>query len=171
MSQIQTIITFLQKYSLDVIILSSIITVLTNLVKKVLPEKLNDFKGYLPFLLGVIFYAVYSVFSPINFSVYFVISRGVQSGGVATLIYAFSKHVSKSKGDVTGAISDVLKGILSSNSISGVAKIISKLFSTQIPEEEMLGKIETILQENTEISGEVLTAVAKLITKTLSDKK
>ena len=171
MSEIQVIVAFLQKYSIDVIILSTIITVVTNLVKKVLPEKLSNFKGYLPFIFGVIFYAGYSAFSSSNLSVYTVICKGVQSGGIATLIYAFSKHVSKSKGDVTGAISDVLKGILSAKSISGVAKIISNLFNTQIPEEEMIGKIETILQENTDVSSEVLTAVAKLITKTLTDKK
>ncbi|MBR2323006.1 MAG: hypothetical protein IKA54_05385 [Clostridia bacterium] len=171
MNDIQIVVTFLQNYSLDVVILSAIITLITNLVKKVLPQKLNNFKGYLPFLFGIIFYAIYSFLLSQNLSVFEIFSRGIHSGGIATLIYAFYKHILKSKGNVTVAISDVLKGILSSGSISGVSKIISNLFKTQIPEDEMCVKIEEILKENTDVSGDVLTAVAKLITKTLSQKK
>lgn len=168
---IQVILTFLQKYSIDVVLLGTVITLVTGLTKKVLPEKLSNFKGYLPFLFGIVFYAVYSLFSTRELSVFDVVSRGVQSGGLATLIYAFYKHILKKKGDVKGAISDVLKGILSSKTISGVAHTISSVFQTQISNEEMLRKIEEILQENTDISSDVLSAVAKLIQNALTDKK
>lgn len=144
---------------------------LTGLVKKVLPEKLSNFKGYIPFLFGIIFYAVFSLFFSQNLSVFDTVSRGLQSGGIATLIYAFYKHILKKKGDVKGAISDVLKGILSSKSITGVAHTISTLFKSEISSEEMKRKIEEILQENTELPTDVLSAVAKLIQNSLTDKK
>ncbi len=171
MYDIQIILTFLQKYSLDVVLLGAIITLVTGLTKKVLPEKLSYFKGYLPFLFGIVFYAVFSLFSQQNLSVFDVIGRGVQAGGLATLIYAFYKHILKKKGDVKGAISDVLKGILSSKTITGVAHTISSVFQTQISNEEMLRSIEKILQENTDIPSDVLSAVAKLIQSALTDKK
>jgi prepilin signal peptidase PulO-like enzyme (type II secretory pathway) len=168
---IQILLTFLQKYSFDVLLLGGIITIITGFVKRVLPEKLTNFKGYLPFLFGIVFYAVFSLFIKRELSVFDTVSRGLQSGGIATLIYAFYKHILKKKGDVKGAISDVLKGILSSKSITGVAHMISSIFKTPISNEEMLRKIEEILHENTELSTEVLSAVAKLIQNSLTDKK
>ena len=86
-SDIQIIISFLQKYSIDVLILSAIITLITNVIKRILPENLSNFKGYIPFVLGIIFYFIYSFFIIGNISVFNVVCRGVQSGGVATLIY------------------------------------------------------------------------------------
>ena len=171
MYDIQILFTFLQKYSLDVVFLGGIITILTGIVKRVLPEKLSNFKGYLPFLFGIIFYAVFSLFSKRDLSVCDTVSRGLQSGGIATLIYAFYKHILKKKGDVKGAISDVLKGILSSKSITGVAHTISNIFKSEISSEEIQHRIEEILQKNTELPTEVLSAVAKLIQNSLSDKK
>ena len=171
MSDIQLILSFLQKYSLDVLILSIIITLVTNLIKVVLPEKLSNFKGYIPFILGIIFYTVFSFFSVRELSVFDVISRGVHSGGIATLIYAFCKHISKRKGDVKGAISDLLKGVLSSKAISDVAGTLSTLFKTQLSIDEMQLKIEEILRENTQIDEDVVTAITKLIIGVLQDKK
>ena len=171
MYDIQILLTFLQKYSLDVVLLGAIITMLTGLVKRVLPEKLSSFKGYLPFLFGIVFYAAFSLFSNLELSVLDTISRGLQSGGLATLIYAFYKHILKKKGDVKGAISDVLKGILSSKSISGIAHTISSIFKSEISSEEMQRKIEEILQKNTDLPTDVLSWVAKLIQNSISDKK
>ncbi len=171
MSDIQVILSFLQKYSLDVLIISVIITLITNLIKKILPESLSNFKGYVPFVLGIIFYATFSFFSPRELSVCDVFSRGVQSGGLATLIYAFYKHISKCKGDVKGAISDLLKGILSSKSVNDVANTVSALFKTQLSNDDMQSKIEKILKENTQIEGDLLTAITKLIMGVLQDKK
>ena len=171
MYDIQILLSFLQKYSIDVVLFGGLITILTGLVKRVLPEKLSNFKGYIPFLFGIIFYAVFSLFFNQNLSVFDTVSRGLQSGGIATLIYAFYKHILKKKGDVKGAISDVLKGILSSKSITGVAHTISTLFKSEISSEEMKRKIEEILQENTELPTDVLSAVAKLIQNSLTDKK
>ena len=171
MYDIQILLTFLQKYSLDVVLLGAIITMLTGLVKRILPEKLSNFKGYLPFLFGIVFYAAFSLFSNLELSVLDTISRGLQSGGLATLIYAFYKHILKKKGDVKGAISDVLKGILSSQSISGIAHTISSIFKSEISSEEMQRKIEEILQKNTDLPTDVLSWVAKLIQNSISDKK
>lgn len=171
MYDIQILLSFLQKYSIDVVLFGGLITILTGLVKRVLPEKLSNFKGYIPFLFGIIFYAVFSLFFNQNLSVFDTVSRGLQSGGIATLIYAFYKHILKKKGDVKGAISDVLKGILSSKSITGVAHTISTLFKSEISSEEIQRKIEEILQENTELPTDVLSAVAKLIQNSLTDKK
>ena len=170
-SDIQIIISFLQKYSIDVLILSAIITLITNVIKRVLPENLSNFKGYIPFVLGIIFYFIYSFFIIGNISVFNVVCRGVQSGGVATLIYAFYKHILKSKGDVKGAISDLLKGIVTAKSSSDVAKSVSNLFKTELSIDEQQTKIVEILKENTQIDDELITVITKLILGVLQDKK
>ena len=171
MNDIKTIVTFLQKYSLDVLILSVVIMIVTNLIKLILPQKFSNFKGYIPFLLGIIFYALSSLLSTKELSVLDVLSRGVQSGGLATLIYAFYKHILKSKGDVKGAIYDLLKGIISSTAITDVAKNLSTLFSSELSTSEMKSKIEEILKENTEVDSDVLNAISKLIINVFEGKK
>ena len=171
MNDISLIITFLQKYSLEILIIGIITVIVTNLVKKILPESLKNFKGYLPFLFGIIFYAVYSLIFIKDVSVYLIVSKGVQSGGLATLLYAFLKHLFNSKGGLKNSLSELLKGIISSKSIAEVTALVSNLFNDKVDEEQMLQKIEEILRENTDADEEVLTAVAKLIKNTVSDKQ
>lgn len=136
-----------------------------------MPESLKNFKAYLPFLYGIVFYALYSVFFSLNLDFYLIVSKGVQAGGLATLMYAFLKHFISSKGDLKNCISELLKGIISSKSISDVVSLITNLFSSPIDEDMMLEKIEQILRENTDVSEDVLTSVAMIIKKTINDKK
>lgn len=170
-NDINIIVTFLQKYSLELVIIGLITVIVTNIVKTLLPERLKNFKGYLPFLLGIIFYAIFSLLFLKNIDFYLILSKGIQAGGLATLFYAFFKHFISSKGDIKTTFSEILKGIISSKSISDVAVLLSNLFHSQVGEEELIEKIEVILKENTDVSGEVLEAVTKLIKNTITDKK
>ncbi len=171
MNDISLIITFLQKYSLEILIIGLLTVTLTNFTKKLLPDSLKNFKGYLPFLFGVILYALYTLIFLGEINAYTIISKGVQCGGLATLLYAFFKHILASKGGIKSSVSELLKGIISSKSIKEVVTHICNLFSTQINDDEMLVKIEEILRENTDVKEEVLTAVAKIIKNTITDKK
>lgn len=171
MNDFQIIATFLQKYSAEILIISILTCITTQSVKKFIPYKLNNLVGYLPFLIGAIYYAGYClIFSvPIDFCT--ALTKGVQSGGVATLIYVFFKHITSSKFNAKKAVADLLKGIVSSKTVSNVAELIANTFSKDVSDEELLTSVTEILQNNTEIDGDVLTVVAKLIKQTLTDNK
>lgn len=168
MNDIQIVLTFLQKYSVDVLIFSSLICLLTSLIKKIIPESLKAFVGLLPFVLGVIFYAVYSCFLQSNFDIYFVLNKGIQTGSISTLFYVFYKQLLLKSGDVNSVISNLLKGIIASKNITEVAKLISKHFDNTIPEEELYLTIKQILNDTTDMTEDVKEVVANLIVKTLT---
>lgn len=170
MNDFQTIVTFAEKYGVEVFVFGLIACALTQVVKKVLPEKLKDLTGILPFLISGITYSVYSAIFLSSFNLSFIFNKGIQAGGIATLCYLFFKQLFLNKGNLHKAISDLLKGILSTKTISKVVTLITKEYSTEISEEELILSITEILKENTDISDDVLQAVAKLVQQTI-DKK
>lgn len=171
MNDIQTILTFLQKYSVDVLVFSAVICLFTNLIKKIIPECFKTFVGLLPFVFGVIIYAVYSCFLHSNFDIYFVLNKGIQCGSISTLIYVFYKQLLVKNGDINSVISNILKGIIASKNISEVAKLIAKHFDSTISEEESYLTIKQILSDTTDMTEDVKEVVANLIVKTLTKTK
>ena len=171
MNEFQIIVTFLQKYSAEILLIAILTCITTQTVKKLVPEKFKTLVGYLPFVIGSIFYAVYClIFSmPVDFGT--SLNKGVQAGGVATLLYVFFKHINSSKFDAKKAIKDLLKGILTSEAVSNVSELIMNNFSKDVTDEELLVSVTDILKNNTEIESDVLEVVAKLIKQTLIDNK
>lgn len=94
----------LQKYSLEVLILALLVLLADKLLEKVLKAKLKKFSFYLPYLLGILFYAAYSIIflkSREN-----IVNMGITTGAIA-MIYdaiAFSD-----KGELTSLLSVVVE--------------------------------------------------------------
>lgn len=171
MNDIQIIARFLNYYSLEVIIIGLIVCLITGLVKKVIPYNVKSLVGLLPFIFGIAIYAVYAfcLLKEHDFSL--MLGKGVQSGAVATLVYAFYKQLKTNGKSVKQAVENVLKGILTGSVTTDVSKLISKGFSKTDSDEETEKKVVEILRANTEMPNDVLNAIAKLITTTLSSKK
>lgn len=158
-------------YSIDVLVIAGVVSVITGLIKKVIPEKIKSLIGLIPFILGIILYGLYSYFILNLLDVFCVISKGFQCGGVATLYYTFFKQILSSSGSVKKAVQDVLKGVLSTSAIKDVANLITKNFSHTDSDEETENTVRQILTDNADIPTEVSSAIAKIITVTLSGKK
>ncbi len=171
MNDIQILVSFLQNYGIDVVILGVLVCVLTSFVKKFVPKSLKNFIGLIPFLLGVLLYALYSLLLLKNSLCFEIVNKGIQTGAIATLIYAFSKQLKLSGGDIIKSISDLLTGILSSKTISEVVKVIKENFSHDITDEEKVEKITEILKQNQDVPDDVKEVVVKLILQTLTEKK
>ncbi|MBQ3234998.1 MAG: hypothetical protein IJA97_02440 [Clostridia bacterium] len=169
MNDIQTVVTFLQTYGVEVIILAVLVCALTGLLKKAIPEGLKNFVGLIPFALGVIVYALYSFAFLKDCKFYEIFNKGIQTGAIATLIYAFLKQVKA--GDVKNSVSDLLTGILSSKTISEVVKVIKKYCTSDFSEEERVKKIEELLMQNPDIPDDLKETVVKLILQTLKQSK
>ena len=124
MDDIQTIVSFLQRYGAEVVALAVLVCLLTGLLKKIIPEKIKNFVGFIPFVLGVFIYAIYSFTLLSDSKFYEIFNKGIQTGAIATLIYTFLKQLKA--GDINNSVSDLLTGILSSKTISEVVKVIKK---------------------------------------------
>ncbi len=168
---LQTFTAFLNEYTLDVLVLGVIISLLTGLIKKIIPDKIKSLVSIIPFLLGILLYGLYSYFLLNLFEVYSVITKGFQCGGVATLCYAFFKQILSSSGSVKQAVQNVLKGVLSTSVIKEISTAISKKFSVTESDEETEMNVRKILSESADIPKEISWAMAKIIAVTLSKKK
>lgn len=169
MNDIQTVVSFLQKYGVEVIVLGVTVCLFTGLIKKIVPESLKNFVGLIPFALGVLLYGGYSLLFISDCKFYEIFNKGIQTGAIATLVYAFSKQVKS--GDVKKSISDLLTGILSSKTISEVVKVIKEHCSKNLSEEERIKKIEEVLMQNPDIPSDLKETVVKLILQTLTQNK
>ncbi len=171
MNDIQILASFLQNYGIDVIVLGVLVCLLTGLIKKIIPESLKNFIGLIPFIAGVLLYASYSFLFFKNFLFSEIVNKGIQTGAIATLIYAFSKQIRLAGGDINKSISNLLTGILSSKTISEVVKVIKTNFSHNSTDDEKIERITEILKETKDVSDDVKEVVVKLILQTLSEKK
>ena len=171
MNDIQMLVSFLQNYGIDVVVLGVAVCLLTGLIKKIVPESLKNFIGLIPFLIGVTLYALYYLIFFKNFSCFETFNKGIQTGAIATLIYAFSKQIKISGGDIKKSVSDLLTGILSSKTIGEVVKVIKTNFTSSATDEEKIEKINAVLKENQDIPDDVKEVVVKLILQTLIKNK
>ncbi len=87
------IIDLIAFYGVDVVLLAAATSVLTQILKNTLLKNApNKLYTLLPFILGVIVYAVYTAISRVSFYYVFinfvsVLEQGIKTGGVATVVY------------------------------------------------------------------------------------
>lgn len=170
-STIQTIATFLERYGIEVLLIGILVFIITFFLKKIIPESLKNFVGLIPFILGVILYALYSLIFLHEFVFYLILNKGIQSGAIATIIHAFSKQVVTSNGNLKKSVSELLSGILSSKSITEILNAINKQTQSTLTEEEKTKEIEKIILQNTEVPDDVKEVLVKLTMQTLSQEK
>lgn len=101
------IIDLIAFYGVDVVVLAVATAFLTQILKTtVLKNAPNKLYTFLPFIVGVIVYVVYTVISRVSFSYAFsnfvtVFEQGIKTGGVATVVYIVYEQFIRGKTSFT----------------------------------------------------------------------
>ena len=123
----------------------------------------------MPFVIGIILSFVYSYFILELLDTVFIVEKGVESGGIATLIYAILKQVFKSD-NLEKAVSSLLEGIMNSSALKTVSQSIVKNYSSSKTVEENSQIISKLIAQNTSVSENECSAITSIIIKTLTKK-
>lgn len=170
----QTVTTFFSQLSvmgLDVPLIALIVFILTNILKKFVPASHNNFIVLLPFVLGILFNFLYSKFILCDFSFDELFNVGLRIGGVATLYYAIIKQLFSNSSNVSKIISNILKGIVSPNSIEKTTKNILKELNFGQDNELCAQAIYNIIAGNTSISENECNALTSIVIKAFEETK
>ena len=170
----QTVTTFFSQLSvmgLDVPLIALLIYILTNILKKFVPSNHNNVIVLMPFALGVISYFFYSKFLICSFSFDDLFNKGLRIGGIATLYYAIVKQLFSSKANVSKIIGNILKGIVSPNSIEKTTKNILKELNFGQDNELSSQAIYNIIAGNASISEAECNALTSIVIKAFEETK
>ena len=166
---IQELTPFLQKLSAEVLVLALITYIITNIIKRYIPEKYKNKVCLVPFVLGILFSGIYSIIANEKFVFLTIINKGIQTGGIATFIYAFLKQILK-KDNLEKSLTDILRGIIDGSSLKSTVNKIIKNYSSQNTVEEKSSNISKILIENTNFSEEESKSISEIIINALNIK-
>ena len=160
------ILSILSKFSVEIILLAGLTSIFTGILKQYLPATLKNLTHLLPFVLGVIIYACYSfvVLNALNLSE--IIKKGVQVGGLAILIYAFIKQISRKSSNAKNAVTDILKGFVDDASLQGTVNRIIKEYTANA-NAYPVAVITKIIAETSNVSESESVTLGNLVTKTL----
>lgn len=166
---IQELTPFLQKVSADILVLALITYFITNIIKHYIPEKYKNKVGLVPFVLGILLSGIYSLIAFKGIDCFTIIKKGIQTGGIATFIYAFIKQLLK-KDNLEKTLTDILRGIIDSTTLkSTVAKIV-KDYNTESSLEEKSNEICKVITESTNFSEEECKTISEIIVNALNTK-
>ncbi|MBR5438759.1 MAG: hypothetical protein IKV61_00880 [Clostridia bacterium] len=165
---IEEILQVLQRFNIETLILALVTYLITCVIKKLVPYNAKKIIPILPFIFGVTLFFVYAYFLLKCTDYLFVIKKGLQIGGVATFYYAIIKQLSKN-GNLKSTVSDILKGILKTQSVSAVASKIINSFSSQNSDEQNQQKIAEIIAQNTSINNSECQIITGIILKEITN--
>lgn len=143
----------LQKYSLEVLFLALLVLLANKLLQKITRAKLKKFSFYCPYLLGILFYALYSVIflhSKEN-----VFNMGITTGAIS-MIYdaiAFSD-----KGE---ELTTLLKIIVDEKNLAEAEKAIRSCKFDKTETERILKKYSAVPLGETELENLVSLILQK----------
>jgi hypothetical protein len=166
---IQELMPILQQVSADIIIFSILTFIITNLIKKKIPDKYSNTISILPFFIGIIFSLISTLLYKTKIDLMTILMKGVQIGGVATFIYAFIKQLLKEKG-LEKNIGNILKGLLDSQTIKGAVKKITSLYEKDTSDEENVLLISKIISENTSFSENECKTISEIVLNAIKGK-
>lgn len=165
-------------YGLDVVLLAFLTAIVVQICKVTFLKKMKKkLLTFLPFTVGVIFYAVYAALK--NWSLSYllteyvsVLEHGVSVGSVATLLYVLYEQFVREKTYVSateGVISTLIEGFVPTDKIESVAKEIAQAIERDVTGNGA-ARTSEILTENSEeeISERDLELLSKLIIETLA---
>ena len=166
---IQELAPFLQMVSVDILALAFITFILTNIIKKFIPETLKHKVAIIPFILGIIVSAIFSLVADKGFDVFSIIKKGVQVGGVSTFIYAFIKQLLK-KDTLEKHITNILSGILQGNTLKTAVKEILANYSKDNDFTLNTDIICKVIEDSTNYSKDACKTNSEIIINALNDK-
>lgn len=164
------IATILSKFGADVVIVAVAVYLLTFALKKTLLKKTcKKYLTFVPFLLGIVLYALFSMLvnlsaEPIISSFPLIAQKGVASGSAATIIHIvyeqFVRGEKLSYEQITeNYITEIISGYVQ-NLPEGLAKKIASLSNS----DEIRGELKVALPQlsNAEIES-ILTLLGKIL--------
>ena len=134
------IINLLLNNDIITIILAFIVYILTDIIKKVLPENKTLKTAIIPFLLGIIIYAIFGILFIKQSTALSLLQGGVEIGGMATLIFAVITQTIKS-GSIEKTLTKILKGVLTNSPIQNIVSNIIDGYSEENTHEENANSI------------------------------
>lgn len=170
----QTITNFfghLSVMGLDIPFIALIVYILTNILKKFVPSSRSNVIILIPFVLGVIFYFLYSKFIVCLFTFDDLLNKGLKIGGIATLYYAIAKQLFSNKANVSKIISNILKGIVSPTTIEKTTKSILKELNLGQDSQISADAIYNIIAGNASISESECNALTSIVIKAFEETK
>lgn len=168
--EIKDILPILKNFNAELLIIAFITYIITEIVKKFLPEKYRNLTSIIPFLLSTLIYGAFGYFYKGLTDILLLLTGGIQTGGLATFIYALLKQIFKNK-DVKSVIGDILKGILTYGSAKSVAKDIVKNYSEANTLEDNKKLISSTIASSTSISQAECDAITSIIIKAMKNNK
>ena len=151
------------------IALSFIVFILTDIIKKALPQNKTLKTVIIPFILGIIIYAVFGIIFIKGSTALSLIQGGIEIGGMATLIFAIVTQTVKS-GSIEKTLTKILKGVLTNSPIKNVVADIIDGYSEENTHEENANSILMLLISNTSLSEEECMAITEIIMKAFLNK-
>ncbi|MDE6667858.1 MAG: hypothetical protein K2K38_05875, partial [Clostridia bacterium] len=165
-------------YGLDVVLLATLTAITVQICKVTFLKKMKKkLLTFLPFTVGIVFYAIYAALK--NWSLSYllteyvsVIEHGISVGSVATLLYVLYEQFVRDKSTTSateGVISTLIEGFVPTDKVESVAKEIAQAIERDVTGNGA-ARTSAILTENAEgeISERDLTLLSKLIIETLA---
>lgn len=127
------IIDFITFYGVDIAVLGIITCAFTQIFKTTLLKNAsNKLYAFLPIIIGIVLYAVYSMIANLNFcyafeNLAYVIERGFTVGAAATIIYTICEQLSRgnvSLPTVTNVVEAIVADYVEAEKVSVVAQKI-----------------------------------------------
>lgn len=161
------IITILGKFNAEMLLLALFVSIVTGVLKKYIPSSLKNLIPLMPFILGIAVYFAYAFLVLKSFSVSEFLTKGVQLGGVATLIYALIKQISRKSSNSKNAVTDILTGFVDEATIAGTVSRILKEYSASLSNSQSIKTITKIIAENSTVGETESATLGNLVVKTL----
>ncbi len=114
------ILIILQKFSLEILILAGLTSLIVYLINKFGSYTVKKFSVYYPYLCGIIFYGLYSLIFSLECEVSTIINMGITTGGVSCIFSSFFIS-QKNKQDMAD---NLLSGIISEKDLKIVKQKI-----------------------------------------------
>ena len=163
------IMSLLLNSDIQTVALAFIVYILTNVLKKVLPENKKLKTVIIPFILGIILHSIFGLIFLKERSFISLLQGGVEVGGVATLIYAILTQTIKS-GGIEKTLTKILKGVLTNSPVKNIVADIIDGYSEENTHEENAKSITMLLVSNTSLTEEECKAITDIIMKAFLNK-
>lgn len=159
-------------YGADVLLLALGVTLVTSLIKKTVMKNCSK-KAYvfLPFALGIVFYAAYRMIAEKSFVSVFTdlstVEGGFACGCAATLYYVIYEQFFRANGESVSALSPLLEGYIPEENVSAAAEEL--LGGVGKTGEELTAFVEETLRRYADpISEAELELLVKLVSEYLA---
>ncbi len=165
-------------YGIDVILLAFLTATITQVLKiTILKRVKKKILTFLPFALGILFYAVYAAVRNMSLSYLVteyvcIIEHGISVGAAATLMYVMYEQFVREKKNSTQAeqiIATLIEGYVPSANVEAAAKAVAEAIERDVTGNGAQRAEEIILAYGDDTLGERdIKLLARLIIETLA---